>query len=60
MSVTYEISRLGEEWTLTRNGEGGASYATAEGAFEVAAAQASIEMRSDHEIIIRVIPAPKS
>jgi hypothetical protein len=32
---------------------------TAEAAFEVAASQASIEMRSDHEIFIHIRPAAK-
>ncbi len=57
MRIDYEISRPANEWTLTRNGEAGVGYATAEAAFEVAFANASIEMRSDHEIVIRVTPA---
>jgi hypothetical protein len=38
---------------------GGAEYATAEAAFEVMVAHASIEMRSDDEIVIHVRPAVK-
>jgi len=45
--------------TITRNGEAGASYATAEAAFEVVAAKASIEMRSDNDIAIHIKPAAK-
>jgi hypothetical protein len=52
--------RLSAGWALLRNGEPGADYATAEAAFEVAAAKSSIEMRSDNEIIIHVRPANKS
>ena len=59
--ITYEIAQQsGEGWALSRNGERGADYATAEAAFEVAAAKASIEMRSDNEIIIHVRPANKA
>jgi len=56
-SIVYEIAPAAGEWSITRNGESGAAYATAEAAFEVAAAQASIEMRSDKEITIHVQPA---
>jgi hypothetical protein len=59
MSVVYEISGAAGEWILTRNGEAGALYATAEAAFEVAVAQASIEMRCDHEITLHVRPQVK-
>jgi len=58
--ITYEISQSPAGWSLFRNGEPGADYATAEAAFEVAAAKASIEMRSDNEIILHVPPADKS
>ena len=55
--ITYEISQSPAGWALLRSGEPGAGYATEEAAFEVAAAKASIEMRSDNEIIP---PADKS
>jgi hypothetical protein len=57
--ISYEIAQKGTKWTISRNTEAGAEYATAEGAFEVVAAQASIEMRSDNEIFIHVRPAVK-
>jgi hypothetical protein len=56
MTISYEITGAQGSWTLTRNGVLGATYATAEGAFEVATAQASIEIRSDHDIEIHVRP----
>jgi len=58
--ITYEISQSPAGWALLRSGEPGAGYATEEAAFEVAAAKASIEMRSDNEIILHVPPADKS
>jgi hypothetical protein len=57
--IVYEIAPAADQWTITRNGESGAQYATAEAAFEVAVAQASIEMRSDNEISIHVTPMSK-
>lgn len=56
MKITYEIQGSQGAWSLRRNGEAGANYVTAEGAFEAAAMQASIEMRYDHEIHIFVRP----
>ena len=58
--ITYEISQSPAGWSLFRNGEPGADYATAEAAFEVVAAKSSIEMRSDNEIVIHVRPTDKS
>jgi len=58
-TISYEIARKGDQWTFSRNGEVGADYLTAEAAFEVVATRASIEMRSDAEILIRVRPAVK-
>ena len=52
--IIYEIAPAADGWSILRNGERGASYATAEAAFEVVAAKASIEMRSDNEIVIHV------
>lgn len=57
--IVYEITPVAGQWSITRNGEPGASYATAEAAFEVAVAQASIDMRSDNEIGIHVRRAAK-
>jgi hypothetical protein len=57
--ITYEITQSPDGWTFFRNEERGADYATAEAAFEVAAAKTSIEMRSDHEITIHIRPAQK-
>ncbi len=56
--IICEIARESELWSFTRNGERGASYVTAEAAFEVVVARASIEMRSGNEIIIHVKAAP--
>jgi hypothetical protein len=58
-SIVYEIAPAAGQWSITRNGEPGATYATAEAAFEVVVAQASIEMRSDNAIAIHVTPASK-
>ena len=58
-TISYEIGQKGTQWTFSRNGEAAADYLTAEAAFEVVAAQASIEMRSDDEIIIHIRPAVK-
>jgi hypothetical protein len=55
-TIAYEIAKKGVQWGISRNGEAGADYATAEAAFEVVAAQASIEMRSDDEITIHIRP----
>ena len=52
--IGYEIAPSAEGWEILRNGEKGMTYVTAEAAFEVAVGQASIEMRSDHEIVIAV------
>jgi hypothetical protein len=57
--IIYEIAPTEGQWAITRNGEAGASYATAEAAFEVVAAKASIEMRSDNDIAIHIKPAAK-
>jgi hypothetical protein len=59
MKITYEIAGSQGEWVVSRNGEPGASYVTAEAAFEVAVAQSSTEMRSDHEIVIHIRPQVK-
>jgi hypothetical protein len=57
--IVYEIVPLSGERSVTRDGQPGATYAMAAAAFEVAVAQASIEMRSDNEIVIHVKPASK-
>jgi hypothetical protein len=57
--IVYEIAPAGGEWSIARNGELGATYATAEAAFEVVVAKASIEMRSDCDIDIHIKPASK-
>ncbi len=56
-AISYEIIPYGEGWTVLRNDERGADYATAEAALEAVAAQASIEL-GNNEILIRVRPAP--
>ena len=55
-TIAYEIAKKGGQWGISRNGEAGADYVTAEAAFEVVAAHASIEMRSDDEITIHIQP----
>lgn len=59
--ITYEIKPVAGGWAILRDGEPGAEYATAEGAFEVVASQTSIELRSDNEIVITIrAPAKRS
>jgi hypothetical protein len=50
--IVYEIAPEADQWFATENGV--ASYVVAEAAFEVAAAKASIEMHSNHDIVIHV------
>jgi hypothetical protein len=54
--IVYEIAPSADQWSLSRNGEKAMNYVTAEAAFEVAVAKASIEMRSDNEVVIAVRP----
>jgi hypothetical protein len=55
MTITvYEVSGVGESWTLSRNGELGASYTSEEGAFEAAVLGATNDLRAGEEITINV------
>ena len=53
--VAYRVSRSGEKWLVTRNGEPGMSYVSQEAAYEVAVAEASGDLRTGHEIRIEVL-----
>jgi hypothetical protein len=50
--VRYQVARAGEKWSVVRNGEDEKSYVTQEAAFEVAAADASADLRSGFDIVI--------
>ena len=50
--VSYKIVRAGEEWAISRNGTADRSYVTQEAAFEVAAADASADLRSGFDVVI--------
>jgi hypothetical protein len=53
--VAYRVSRSGEKWLVTRNGEPGISYVSQEAAYEVAVAEAGGDLRTGHEIRIEVL-----
>ena len=50
--IAYDIRRMADMWTIFRNGDEQASYATQEAAFETAAAYASADLRTGHDIVI--------
>ncbi|MBV8764011.1 MAG: hypothetical protein JOZ30_07390 [Hyphomicrobiales bacterium] len=50
----YKVSGTGQSWTLSRNGESGASYTSEEGAFEAAVLGATNDLRAGDEITIEV------
>ncbi len=55
MAITiYKVSGVGQSWTLSRNGEPGASYTSEEGAFEAAGLGATNDLRAGDEITIEV------
>ena len=54
MTVDYEVSRQGELWSVTRQGQISMTYVTQEAAFEAAAAEAGGDLRSGHDIVIQV------
>jgi len=54
-TVAYRISRSGEKWLVTRDGEPGMSYVSQEAAYEVAVGEAAGDLRSGHEIRIEVL-----
>ncbi len=53
-TLDYKVSRQGEQWAVARQGEVGMTYVTQEAAFEAAALQAGGDLRSGHDIVIRV------
>lgn len=53
--VAYRVVPTGEKWLVTRDGEPGMSYISREAAYEVAVAEASGDLRTDHEIRIEVV-----
>jgi hypothetical protein len=55
MTITvYKVTGVGESWTLSRNGERGATYTSEEGAFEAAVLGATNDLRTGEEITIDV------
>ena len=53
-TVDYKVSRQGEQWAVSRQGEVSMTYVTQEAAFEAATLQAGGDLRSGHDIVIRV------
>jgi hypothetical protein len=51
-TISYRVSRYGDDWAVLRNGESEGSYATQEAAFEVASARASAELRTGHSVVV--------
>ncbi len=56
-TITYQVVADAGQWSLTRNGEPGLSYATQEAAFEVAVGEAGGDLRTGHDIVIKVTTA---
>lgn len=52
--VSYKVTPAGEKWLVTRDGEPGMSYVSQEAAYEVAVAEASVDLRTGAEIRIEV------
>lgn len=52
--ISYIVAPAADQWSISRDGERGMSYATQEAAFEVAIAEASGDLRSGHEVVIEV------
>lgn len=52
--ISYIVAPAADQWSISRDGEQGMSYATQEAAFEVAIAEASGDLRSGHEVVIEV------
>ena len=50
--VSYTIVKDGDQWAVARDGTPAKSYMTQEAAFEVAAADASAELRSGFDIVL--------
>jgi hypothetical protein len=50
--VSYKIVKSGDEWAIARNGQSEKSYLTQEAAFEIAAADASADLRSGFDVVI--------
>jgi hypothetical protein len=53
-TISYHVRRDNDAWAVLRNGETeGGSFATQEAAFEVAAARASAELRTGHDVVVQ-------
>jgi hypothetical protein len=52
--VSYLVTPAGDEWSVTRDGQTGASYISQEAAFEIAVSQASGDLRSGHAVVIAI------
>jgi hypothetical protein len=51
-TVTYKVERSGDQWSVVCDGEQQGLYLTQEAAFETAAAYASGNLRTGHDIVI--------
>jgi hypothetical protein len=56
-TISYRVAPNGDQWALTRDGKLGMNYMTQEAAFEVAIGEAGGDLRSGHDIIIKVAAA---
>jgi hypothetical protein len=52
--VSYRVAPAGDEWSITRDAEQGASYVSQAAAFEIAVSQASGDLRSGHAVVISI------
>jgi hypothetical protein len=52
--VSYRVAPAGDEWSITRDAEQGASYVSPAAAFEIAVSQASGDLRSGHAVVISI------
>ena len=52
--IFYVVAPAGDQWSITRDGEPGMSYATQEAAFEVAVGEAGGDLRSGHDVVIEI------
>jgi hypothetical protein len=53
--VAYTVVPRGEKWLVTRDGEPGMSYVSQEAAYEVAVAEAAVDLGTGSEIRIEVL-----
>jgi hypothetical protein len=53
--ISYQVTKASDGWAILRDGEPEGSYVTQEAAFEVAAARASAELRTGHDIVVEAL-----